>query len=449
MLYRKWAKRISVLVPLALAVTLVVEWMITRLGLLSTDGWAGHVGDLFALLGMVGLVMMVGLGTRLPLVEKAFGLDRVYRFHKVLGAGVLTIFLAHALLRTLVFSQQHGEAWAFFWGFAGKNWALAWGHWAFFGLVFVALVAILGRRKLSFWIWKNIHLLVYPAVLLGFVHAAFLGKKEWGHLPNLAVYVVLAVLLLGFLLARAWNHFTQVKKSVWLVDQVKPASRGATVLRLRCPLGSGAFADRRAGQFAILRVRQGKGWSAPHPFTISSPPHSEYLEFTIKAQGLFSSSVAQWKPGTQVLCEGPFGVFDVDPESPRRLVMISAGVGITPFLSILRWAAHQGLSKSFVLFSANRTHDDLIAAEELAELTEKLDLKVVHLLSRPERPLESHGSAVIFLQGRLEAGLMGEHAEFQNAEVLLCGPESLQKVLVPELKRRLGVSSVRREVFFF
>ncbi|NNM67015.1 MAG: hypothetical protein HKM06_03260 [Spirochaetales bacterium] len=437
------------LVPLALAVTLVAEWTITRLGLLPLDGWAGHVGDLFALLGMVGLVMMVGLGTRFPLVERAFGLDRVYRFHKVLGAGVLTIFLAHALLRTVVFSQQHGEAWAFFWGFAGKNWALAWGHWAFFGLIFVALTAILGRRKLSFWIWKNIHLLVYPAVLLGFVHAAVLGKKEWGHFPNLAVYLVLAVLLLGFLLVRVWNYFILARKSIWLVDQVSPASRGSTVLRLRSPHGSGTFARRRAGQFAILRVRQGKGWSAPHPFTISSPPHSEYLEFTIKSQGRFTSSVAQWKHGTQVLCEGPFGVFDVDPESPSRLVMISAGVGITPFLSILRWAAHQGLSKSFVLFSANRTHEDLIAAEELAELTEKLDLKVVHLLSRPERPLESRRAAVLFLRGRLEAALMKEHAEFQNAEVLLCGPVSLQKVLVPELKRLLGVKTVRREVFFF
>jgi predicted ferric reductase len=447
MLERKWVQGIVVLVPLALAVTFLVEWMNT--GLLSTDGWAGHVGDLLALLGMVGLVMMVGLGTRLPLVEKAFGLDRVYRFHKVLGAGVLTIFFAHALLRTLVYSQKHGEAWAFFWGFAGKNWALAWGHWAFFGLVFVALLAILGRRKLSFWMWKNTHLLVYPAVLLGFVHAAVLGKKDLGHLPNLVVYVVLAVLLLGFTLARVWVYFTRVKKSLWLVDQVGPASRGATVLRLKPQNDRGAFARRRAGQFAILRVRQGQGWSAPHPFTITSPPHAEYLEFTIKAQGRFTSSVAQWKPGTQVLCEGPFGVFDVDPRSPRRLVMISAGVGITPFLSILRWAAHQGLSKSFVLFSANRTHDDLIAAEELVALTEKLDLKVVHLLSRPEKPLESHSSAVIFLQGRLEAALMKEHAEFQNAEVLLCGPTSLQKALVPELKRRLGVKSVRREVFFF
>jgi ferredoxin-NADP reductase len=62
---------------------------------------------------------------------------------------------------------------------------------------------------------------------------------------------------------------------------------------------------------------------------------------------------------------------------------LAYGIGITPSMSILRTAADRGDGHEFFLFYANRHEQDVTFAPELEDLRRGLDLRVVHVLSRP------------------------------------------------------------------
>lgn len=415
---------------------------------------AGPLANLLALVGLAGFVVMIALGTRLPWIERVFGLDRVYRMHKILGVAVLAMFIGHALLRTLSFSIQHanGWAWSFLFYFSMRNPALLLGHVAFYILVIVVPIAIWGRHRISFWLWKNSHLLVYPAVAVGFIHAMLEQGKHIAGISNLLLFIPIGAALIFLSIYRVISRLRLERLATWQVTGLVRETGDTTTLVLSRPEGPGPFANRRAGQFAIIRVRNGRRWSEPHPFTISAPPHSQDLHFTIKAAGRFTSSVPSLTPGTEILCEGPYGVFSVDFREKRDVVMISGGVGITPFLSLIRHAVRVSAETSIVLFCCNRSLDDIIAMEELNLAAEQIPLSVVHVLSKqPKDGLPSGSERVRFESGHISGEILARHVPSADASFYLCGPPSLQETVLRALKETLGVppSRVKRELFFY
>ncbi len=63
----------------------------------------------------------------------------------------------------------------------------------------------------------------------------------------------------------------------------------------------------RAGQFFVWRFLDGRGWSRGHPFSLSARPHPSMLRITVKDLGDGSRRLADLRPGTRVLLEGPYG----------------------------------------------------------------------------------------------------------------------------------------------
>ena len=450
------AKAVVAAVPAVLLAVIAGAWVAWRgPGLVPTAlSLSGAVGDLLALAGLVGLAAMVTLGVRVPWVEHVLGLDRVYRLHKVLGVGVVAVFASHALLRTLHYSLRHGGvwSWSFLFSLSPRDPALLLGHVALAALIVVVGLVLLGRHRVPFRFWKSVHLLVYPAVVLGFVHAWIKGADELTEPPNLAVFAVLAAVLLAVFGYRLAYQIGRDRRRTWRVARVERETRDVTSLVLHRPQGPGPFARRRAGQFALIRVwRQGR-WGEPHPFTISAPPSSQDLRFTIKAAGRFTSSVPSLEPGTPVLCEGPYGVFTVDLERERELVMISGGVGITPFLSLIRHVAAAAPDTRITLICGNRTEDDIVAREELTAASRSLQLKVVHVLSQaPSGPLPPPVHGVSFERGHVTADLLAKHVPSPRASFLMCGPPAMQEAVFRALREAHGVPrrSVRRELFFY
>ena len=416
--------------------------------------FADQFGNLLALVGLAGFVAMIALGTRFPWVERILGLDRVYRIHKSLGVVVLSIFIGHALLRTLDYSLKHsnGRGWSFLFYFSTKDTPLLLGHIAFYILIIVIPIAIWGRHRISFWLWKYSHLLVYPAVAVGVTHAWLEQGKHFVSMPNLMLFVPVAGALVFLSVYRLMVRVRLVRQATWQVAELVRETGDTTTLVLARPEGPGPFANRRAGQFAIIRVRDGGRWSEPHPFTISAPPHSDTLHFTIKAAGRFTSAIPSLAPGTQVLCEGPYGVFSVDFRKEKDIVMISGGVGITPFLSSIRHAIRTSADSRIVLFCCNRSYDDIIARDELSSAAGLLQLKVVHVLSKvPEGGFPAGGSGVVFEGGHINGEIIAKHAPSAEASFYLCGPPPMQDAVLRALEDKLGVppSRVRRELFFY
>jgi len=218
------------------------------------------------------------------------------------------------------------------------------------------------------------------------------------------------------------------------------------------------FKNRKAGQFASIRVFRDGSWSEPHPFTISSAPEDDTLRMTIKKSGEFTNTIPEIEPGTPVQCAGPFGQFCQGIDDNKDIVMIAGGVGITPFLSVLRHFADIGAENDVVLFWANKTLADAFAAEELQDLATRLRLHVVHALSRvgaaeqKPAPLFDDGrpGRVNYEYGRLNRDILSRHIRTVTAAFYLCGPPAMQQAVLAELaKCGVDPETVRTEAFVF
>ena len=434
----------------------VAAWLVLRGDDLAAgnEHAVGAVADLAALLGLTGFVVLLTLGTRLAWVERVFGLDRMLRLHRRLGPWVVGLFIVHGVLRTVRFSLGHGRSWtwSYLFNFGAGDAGLLVGHLAFYLVLIAAALALLrGQRWLPFRVWKSSHLLVYPAVLLGFVHAAAKGWEDLRLFPNDAVYFALAVSALALFGVRAAYRMTRDRRCTWILERVVRETHDTTSLVLARHGDSGPFRLRLAGQFSLIRARSGRGWTEPHPFTISCEPASEVLRFTIKAVGAFSSSVRALPPGTPFLCEGPYGAFSPDFESEKRIVMIAGGVGVTPFLSFVRHAGRVAPDVGFTLIWADKTHADIIAKDELHALARPSFLKVVHVLSQEPEALPEGGETVIYERGRVRAEILAKHVARSPATYYLCGPGPMQEAVLAALRDALGVRprDVKRELFFF
>ena len=76
-------------------------------------------------------------------------------------------------------------------------------------------------------------------------------------------------------------------------------------------------------------------WWQAHPYSLSALPQPPYLRFTVKGLGDSSRALAQLRPGTRVAFEGPYGAFTDHARLSDGVLLVAAGVGITPLRALL------------------------------------------------------------------------------------------------------------------
>ncbi|MDH3024048.1 ferredoxin--NADP reductase [Gordonia alkanivorans] len=133
---------------------------------------------------------------------------------------------------------------------------------------------------------------------------------------------------------------------------------------------SAAFTDYKPGQFLTLRIPSEKTGSVARCYSLASSPYTDARpKVTVKrtVDGYGSNWVCDnLAPGSQVEVLPPSGVFT--PKSyDDPLLLIAAGSGVTPVMSILK-AALKKSSAPVVFFYANRSEGDVIFAAELRDL---------------------------------------------------------------------------------
>jgi ferredoxin-NADP reductase len=157
-------------------------------------------------------------------------------------------------------------------------------------------------------------------------------------------------------------------------------------------------------------------------YTVSSSPvHENYVEITPKRMGNGCVSIflnERAKPGLAVEASGPYGRFYFDETLHKSIVLIAAGSGITPMISMLRYIDDLELATHVTLLYCVRTGADIIFENELARLSRSLpNFKYELCLSRPDPSWK----------GR--SGRLTEEFVFQNVTDLdsptffLCGPK--------------------------
>lgn len=104
-------------------------------------------------------------------------------------------------------------------------------------------------------------------------------------------------------------------------------------------------------------------------FSIASAPHEEFIMVATRLRDTAFKRVLSSVPlDTEVKMEGPFGNLRLHNDRSRAAVILTGGIGITPFRSILLNAAIHNLPHRILLFYANRRPEDAAFLDELKQL---------------------------------------------------------------------------------
>lgn len=129
-----------------------------------------------------------------------------------------------------------------------------------------------------------------------------------------------------------------------------------------------AFRGGQAIDLALPTLQEG-GQAARHAFSLVSAPHEARLTIATRMRDSpYKEGLLALAPGTSVQVDGPFGSLILHKDSSRDAIMIAGGIGITPFVSILRQAIHERQERRLVLVYSNRRADDTAYLDELLSM---------------------------------------------------------------------------------
>ena len=396
----------------------------------SPPGGRGLVVELASALGIVALTLLalqLALPARMRVVARPLGADVAIRLHRHMADVVVAAIAAHMAL--VVVGDPSNLA---LFDPLGAPWRAKAAVASCVALAALIATSLLRRRlRLTYARWRGLHnLLGIGALGLGLLHAVGVDRYLTSGPSGLPAAGLAGVGLPALVELRLLRP-RRLARRPYLVERVERERGGATTLALRA---DGHRGHRfRPGQFAWLKLADAPHALVEHPFSYSSSARRpERPTFTIKAYGDFTSHVPRLRPGTRLLLDGPHGSYRPRRHA-ERFVLIAGGIGITPIVSLLRTAADAGDRRPFVLVYGSRRWEQVTFREELEHVQQRLDLRVVHVLTEP--PLAWAGEA-----GHIDTALLARQvpAELGRADVFLCGPPPMLTAALNALER-LGV----------
>jgi predicted ferric reductase len=400
------------------------------------------VGEAMLLLAFPVLALEPLLAARSRLLDRLFGLDAVYLFHKAAALTALLLLLLHPVFRAAFAVEDPAAYLATF----GQPWYVVLEHAALLLLMLQSAVA-LAEGALERWAglryesWKLAHGTTAGLLTAALAAQAFSGRAPFDVPAVSAAWLVLFALSLGAALEHRVFGPARRRHRPFRVGAVSEIAPGIWNIALDPPEGARP-PSYAPGQFHFLYFAPGADTEAEeHPFTISSGAPSGSYGSTVKESGDFTRRLSALEAGTSVSVHGPFGRFSYvfHPEE-TKLVFIAGGIGITPFMSMLRHMRAYGVSRRVMLFYGARTEADLVFALELNEIAAEDGapaLSVTSVLSRADKDWTGlHGHVDIDLIRRTVGSPDGRTGFY------LCGPPAMQAALIPQLYR-WGVSPKR------
>jgi stearoyl-CoA 9-desaturase NADPH oxidoreductase len=171
------------------------------------------------------------------------------------------------------------------------------------------------------------------------------------------------------------------------------------------------FAGFVPGQHLMLELEI-DGSRHARCFSLSAAPRADgLLRLTIRQQadGRVSGAAHSLRSGQMVRISQAQGGFAPKTDS-QPLLLISAGSGVTPMMSLLQGMVNENSSRDVVLLHSGRGPDDTVFAAELAALAEHW----------PSLRLQLHDS---LQHGRLNSSaIVAAVPDWKHREALLCGP---------------------------
>lgn len=381
-------------------------------------------GRFMGLIGFLFISFLIISGDLARFFDRFFGIDRIIKFQRKFA--ILTYFVVFSHPFFFILSSKS------FLSFLIPNFSilpLAAGTISLYLFIGVMLSS-LNYKKISYRAWQYIHISTYALFLLVFYHSINYGRSYSNFLLIKIIYWMFFIAIISGIIYRA-NYKLMQKKYKFKVKEIKWETADTFTLVLE----GKERPDFKAGQFFFLRIEKDKLF-ARHPFSVSSSPLNKDLNFTIKLKEKFTKTAKELKKGEEVKLEGPFGNFNLKDDK-KDVVFIAGGVGITPFMSMIREKIEKGSEQKVILLYGSKTHKEIIFQKEIDSINEEWFDKV-YILSQED--------SKICEKGDIDKKIIERYVKNGKERLFyICGPERMKDSCF-KILRDSGVK--KKDIFF-
>jgi predicted ferric reductase len=406
-------------------------------GFSTPAGSVTALGIVAGLAGMDLVLLMLLLAARIPVIDQSVGHDRALEFHRKLGKPSLYLLLGHGILIATGYGMAEGldplSESVSLWVLVPDMWLAFISLALFIAVVVTSLVAV--RRRFPYEFWYAVHLLTYAAVATSLPHQFSVGglfaEGKWQRWYWLAICIATGAALLHY---RVVEPLIATFRHQLTVSRVVPVAPGVVSiemhgLRLNELAGTG-------GRFFIWRFLAPGLWWHPHPFSLSAEPLQfdasgrGLLRITVRNLGKGSAQLAGLNPGTKVAVEGPYGIFSTAARSRDHVVMIGAGIGITPLRALLE-ATPFAPGNATVLLRGH-SGEELYLGQEILDIAQSRGATLFHLTG--PRSADHPRSWLPDRATRAGHQLKDYAPRIAEADVYVCGPAAWAKNVIREAR---------------
>lgn len=211
--------------------------------------------------------------------------------------------------------------------------------------------------------------------------------------------------------------------------------------------------DFQPGQYVSVATKLDNGGQQLRQYSLSDAPSKPYLRISVKRESPSidkpAGQVSNWlhdhvKVNDTLSLSKPFGDFKPNIHTPTPLVMISAGIGITPMIATLNELAHTRAHHHVIFAHAAKSKHHHSHQDDLQRATRTMpNLRSITFYDA----VSSAPSAIPLAAGPMLAKNLPAWP-YQNSAVYLCGPSQFMQQMRQQLLE-LGVPAhqVHREVF--
>jgi len=313
------------------------------------------------------LLFQVVLMARIPLFEYGFGRAAMLRVHRqtaiwsvaLVGAHIIFLAAGDSLLAGM---NPFTVVWLYIVRYPGVLPATA-GTLVLLGVGLTSMRR--ARRRLRYEAWHLLHLYGYLGAGIAVPHQLWTGTTFLHHPVATAYWWTLWGVAFGCVII--WRLVIPVVRSLShhiTVEAVVPDGPHAVIVHMNGRRLTSLRAE--PGQFFVFRFLSGKLWTRGNPFSLCAPVTDGRMTISVHIVGDGTTRIAHLKRGTRVLVEGPYGTFGASFRPWSPVVMIGAGSGVAPLVSLLSEKQYE--PGQAVLLQRASTSADLMLTRQIKQL---------------------------------------------------------------------------------
>jgi predicted ferric reductase len=407
-------RRLLLLAAAAAYIALLITPLILGLVLPSSDvmparPFIDNLGSGLAMVAFAAILVEFFLLGRFRPLSTSLGSDFLMQAHQLFARTAGVFILLHPFLYTLWGEVHRAGDTTYERALRISGDSLLTGLIAW-SLLLAVIVSALRRNRpgANYDRWRFWHgMMALMVIIFGMHHTLSAGRYAMLTEMQIFWWVLFSLALLSIFTVYVIRPWLQ-KRHAFVVTSVQARAAKTWELIIR-PLQQKKF-SYRAGQFAWLKLGS-TNVTEDHPFSIASAPGtSQDVQFLIKEVGDFTGRLPELErelasKTTLAFLDGPHGHFQI-PAGATAVVMIAGGIGIAPFVSLLRDCANQRDSRPIRLIYGNRFEQQAVDLKTLVDLEQMPDFQQIsagqldhpaltELLSRPE--LHSIKNSAVFM----------------------------------------------------